>query len=171
MTLTPTDTVDYTNATTTVQINVNKATPTVGVTSSIGGVSGVGQSVTFTATVTGGSVTFDSGGGTVQFAVDGTPYSSPVSLSGGSATIADATLSKGTHTITATYSGDTNFSGSTSSPMTQTVGTPLESPPSRRRRQASRRRLIGACCSQLSLAVLRFRSCISMITPFETWVP
>ena len=36
----------------------------------------------------------------------------PVSLSGGSATIADAALSDGTHTITASYSGDTNFSTS-----------------------------------------------------------
>ena len=72
----------------------------------------VGQSVTFTATVTGNTMTFDNSG-TVQFAVDGTPYGSPVSLSGGnSATIADATLSGGTHTITATYNGDTTFNTS-----------------------------------------------------------
>ena len=39
-------------------------------------------------------------------------YGAAVSLSGGSATIADAALSGGTHTITASYSGDTNFSTS-----------------------------------------------------------
>ena len=70
-----------------------------------------GQTVTFTATVTAGSGTFDNGG-TVQFAVDGTNFGSPVSLSGGQATIADSALAAGTHTITATYSGDTNFSTS-----------------------------------------------------------
>ena len=48
----------------------------------------------------------------MQFAVDGSNYGAAVSLSGGSATIADAALSGGTHTITASYSGDTNFSTS-----------------------------------------------------------
>ena len=71
----------------------------------------LGQSVTFTATVTTGSGTFDNGG-TVQFAVDGSNFGAALSLSGGRATIADATLSGGTHTITASYSGDTNFSTS-----------------------------------------------------------
>ena len=47
--------------------------------SSTAGTSVFGQSVTFTATVTGVSVTFDNDGGIVQFAVDGTPYGSPVS--------------------------------------------------------------------------------------------
>ena len=42
------------------------------------------------------------------------------------ATFATSSLTVGSHTITASYSGDTNFSGSSSSPMTQTVGTPLE---------------------------------------------
>lgn len=71
-----------------------------------------GQSVTFTATVTPDSGSFD-GGGTVQFLVDGENYGGPVSLSGGVATIQDSMLGLGTHAITALYSGDDNFQGST----------------------------------------------------------
>src|SRR5208337_3075040 len=76
--------------------------------------SNFGQSVTFTATVAPGTGTFDNGG-TVQFAIDGTNYGSPVSLSGGSATISDSALAaSGTaHTVTAAYSGDTGFASST----------------------------------------------------------
>jgi len=67
-----------------------------------------GTSVTFTVTVTGSSPT-----GTVQFAIDGSNVGSPVTLSSGSATYATSTLAVGTHTVTATYSGDANHSGST----------------------------------------------------------
>ena len=67
--------------------------------------------MTFTATVTPGSGTFDNGG-TVQFAVDGINYGSPGYVERRRATTTDSALSVGTHTITATYSGDTNFSGS-----------------------------------------------------------
>ena len=70
-----------------------------------------GQSVIFTATVTPGQGVFDNGG-TVQFVVDGSNYGAAVGLSGGCATIADAALSVGTHTITAVFNGDTNFTTS-----------------------------------------------------------
>ena len=73
--------------------------------------SALGQAVTFTATLAAGSGTFDNGG-TVQFAVDGTSFGSPQGLSGGKATIQDSALTVGTHTITATYGGDTSFAGS-----------------------------------------------------------
>ncbi|MGO8753390.1 MAG: Ig-like domain-containing protein, partial [Thermoguttaceae bacterium] len=81
-----------------------------------------GQTVTFTATVTPGSGTFDNGG-TVQFAVNGTNFGSPVTLSNGQATITDSALTAGTYTITATYSGDTIYASSnnSSSPLTETV--------------------------------------------------
>ena len=69
-----------------------------------------GQSMTFTATVASGLGTFDNGG-TVQFAIDGANFGSPVSLTSGKATIQASTLIVGTHTVTATYSGDTNFAG------------------------------------------------------------
>jgi hypothetical protein len=44
-----------------------------------------------------------------------------VSLSGGKATLSTSTLSVGPHSITATYSGDTNYAGSISSVLTETV--------------------------------------------------
>ena len=82
--------------------------------------SAYGQAVTFTATVTtGGPGTFDNRG-TVQFLVDGADYGAPVPLSSGTAGISDSSLAVGTHTITAAYSGDGNFNGSTGS-LTQGV--------------------------------------------------
>src|SRR5262249_30246166 len=77
-----------------------------------------GQSVTFTATVAPASAT-----GTVQFKVDGNDFGTK-NLSDGSATSdATSTLTVGDHTITAIYSGDDNFVGSTSPSFTQTVTT------------------------------------------------
>jgi hypothetical protein len=83
--------------------------------------SALGQTVTFTATVstdpTSGTPT-----GSVQFIIDGANFGSAVALgAGGSASITDSALSVGTHTITATYSGDATHGGSTSDPLTQTV--------------------------------------------------
>ncbi|MGO8745927.1 MAG: Ig-like domain repeat protein, partial [Thermoguttaceae bacterium] len=71
-----------------------------------------GQSVTFTATVAPSSGTFDDSG-TVQFAVDGQNLGPLESLnSRGVATFVTSSLTAGTHTITATYSGDAAFNGS-----------------------------------------------------------
>jgi hypothetical protein len=76
--------------------------------------SAVGQQVTFTATVapTSGSGTPT---GTVVFKDGGTDITgcSAQALSGGQATCATSSLTAGTHTITADYSGDTNFNTST----------------------------------------------------------
>ncbi len=92
----------------------NPATATTTTVSALPNPSLYGQSVTFTATITPSTGTFDNGG-TVQFQVDGTNFDSPVTVSNGQATIQDSTLtvSGSPHTITAIYSGDTNFSGST----------------------------------------------------------
>ena len=77
-----------------------------------------GQFVTFTATVTPngsgtptGSVKFKDGGATLGSA----------SLSGSQASYSTSSLSTGTHSIAAVYGGDTNFSGSTSAALSQTV--------------------------------------------------
>jgi hypothetical protein len=72
--------------------------------------SSYGQSVTFTANVTGvGTLT-----GTVQFAIDGSSFGPLVTLSGGSASSSSISLlTAGTHTVTATYSGDNSNSTST----------------------------------------------------------
>jgi len=58
----------------------------------------------------------------VQFADNGTNLGSPVGInSSGQASFTTSALAVGSHTITAVYSGDTNFQPSTSS-LTQTVG-------------------------------------------------
>jgi autotransporter-associated beta strand protein len=79
-----------------------------------------GNSLTFTATVTGNSP-----GGTVQFKVDGVAVGSPVTLVGGSAPLVVSILSVSgsPHQITAYYSGDDNNnpSDSSASPFSQAV--------------------------------------------------
>src|SRR5207247_2342386 len=83
-----------------------------------------GQSVTFSATVAPvpsgsgvptGIVTFKDGANTLG--------TGTLSTSGGvtTATFATGSLSKGSHSITAAYAGDTNFSSGTSPAVTQTV--------------------------------------------------
>ncbi len=74
-----------------------------------------GSAVTFTATLNSTSAS-----GTVTFAVDGN-LQSPATVQSGKATFTTSTLTAGTHTIAATYSGDNNFTGSSSSGFTQTV--------------------------------------------------
>jgi Bacterial Ig-like domain (group 3)/IPTL-CTERM motif len=76
----------------------------------------VGQSVTFTATVTGSSPT-----GTVQFRDGASNLGSPVPLSGAVATLSTSALSVATHAITAVYSGDANNAASTSPVVNQVV--------------------------------------------------
>lgn len=77
-----------------------------------------GQSVTFTATVTSqgpGTPT-----GTVTF-MDGATSLGSFALVGNTATLKTNGLTAGTHTITATYGGDTTFSKSTSTALSQVV--------------------------------------------------
>ena len=91
-------------------VPIGVAVPSVGVSSSQNP-SVYGQSVAFTATVTGASPS-----GTVQFNVDSAPFGSPVTLAGGTATSGNiSTLAAGTHTVTAVYSGDANNAGGTGS--------------------------------------------------------
>jgi Bacterial Ig-like domain (group 3)/FG-GAP-like repeat len=87
-----------------------KATTTTTVSSSVNP-SDFGQSVTFTATVTASAGT---PAGTVQFKDNGSNLGTAVSLNGsGVATVSTSSLTVGTHTITAEYSGATNFEAST----------------------------------------------------------
>ena len=83
----------------------------------------VGQQVTFTAVVTATSYQ-GTPTGTVTFTIDGQAQT-PVSLSvvGGKdeAQFVTSTLTAGSHTVTAAYSGDTNVSPSSGSLPTQTV--------------------------------------------------
>ena len=117
-------------AQTTFTDSVQRASTTTVVTSSPNPLVFGQTSLTFTAAVTRA---FDNGGD-VQFAVDGLNYGPNVPVSGGCASIGDGRpfasaiigLSGGTHTITASYSGDWNFYSSSSGTVTQTV-TPVNS--------------------------------------------
>jgi hypothetical protein len=95
---------------------VSKATTTTVLASSLNP-SNVGQSVTFTASVTpkfGGTIT-----GSLTF-YDGTTALKTVALSGGVAKFTTSTLTSGTHSITATYNGSASFISSSAS-LPQTV--------------------------------------------------
>jgi hypothetical protein len=96
---------------------VNQATTTVALRSSLNP-AGLSQAVTFTATITphyGGQAS-----GTITFKDGSTTLGSPT-VSGNSASLTTSTLAIGSHSITAVYSGDSNFTGSTSSTLTQVV--------------------------------------------------
>lgn len=95
---------------------VDKATTTTTLISSANP-SSLGQSVTFTASVTpefSGMPT-----GTVSF-YDGTTLLKTAAVSGGAAKFTTSTLTSGMHSITATYNGSTSFDDSSAS-LTQTV--------------------------------------------------
>src|SRR6266436_229334 len=77
------------------------------------------QSVTFTATVAPATGT-GTPTGTVTFQDGGSPRGTG-NLSGGTTSFTTNQLPPGNHSITAVYSGDANFLGSTSQPLTQIV--------------------------------------------------
>ena len=84
---------------------VSNANPSVG-----------GQNVTLTASVSGSAP-----GGTVQFADGGVNLGAAVALSGGVAALTINSLTTGTHSITAAYSGDAGNQPSASAALLQTV--------------------------------------------------
>jgi hypothetical protein len=110
---TPTDAVDYSAATATVTLTVTKTMPTVILTSSANP-SVYGGSVTFTAT------TNAAGTGTVLF-YDGGSLLGPGTISGGVATYTLNSLGGGTHSITASYAGDSNYLSAVSAALSQVV--------------------------------------------------
>jgi sugar lactone lactonase YvrE len=77
--------------------------------------SNVGQNVTFTATVTTGTGTGDLTG-TVSFSDGTTVLAAAVPISSGVAAFTTSALTAGSHSITASYSGDSGHSSSTSTP-------------------------------------------------------
>ena len=97
---------------------VNKSTPSVTATSSLNP-SVFGSQVTFSASLT--AALADSATGTVQWMDGATPIGGPVSVASAGASMSFATLTAGTHSITAVYSGDSNFTGATSAPISQVV--------------------------------------------------
>jgi hypothetical protein len=112
---------DYTSASSTpVTFTINPATTQTRLSSS-GNPSGLGQSVTFGATVgpiaPGGGIP----SGTVTFK-DGATTLGTVGLTNGVGTLSTTGLTLGSHSITAVYNSDTtNYTGSTAAPLTQVV--------------------------------------------------
>ena len=87
----------------------------------------VGQTITYTATVTGGGATPPTG--KVSFYTSSTvPFTVPLG-EGGIATVTDAFGTTGEFPITASYSGDSNNAGSTSTVIGQVIEAPAAQPP------------------------------------------
>ena len=102
---------------------VAQATPALVVTASPNPAA-LGQSVTLTATLTGG----DAPTGTVQFQDGGASLGAPAALSGGAASLTLSTLSAGTHQITAVYTGDANNAAATAPAAALTVTSAAPAP-------------------------------------------
>jgi hypothetical protein len=79
----------------------------------------LGQPVTFTATVMAQTPMSNMPTGSVTFTIDGVPQA-PVTLNNGVASLTLLSLPAGPHMVTATYSGDVNFTTSSAS-VTETV--------------------------------------------------
>ncbi len=94
-------------------VNINSTSTVLGASANP---SAFGQSVTFTATVTGLTPT-----GTVTFNDGATALCSAVALTTGQAQCISGALTVGSHNMTAVYSGDSRNATSTSSILTQVV--------------------------------------------------
>jgi len=113
----PTDVTDYTAPTASVTLTVNKATPTVKLTSSASSIA-FGKSLTFTSTMTGSGIIPT---GIVNF-FDGTTQLGTIALNGGGvATYSTSKLAVGKHRITTSYSSDGNYIAATSASVSVTV--------------------------------------------------
>jgi autotransporter-associated beta strand protein len=100
---------------------VNQGTTTVSLTASVTNpVSS--QLVQFTATVAPVSPATTTATGTVEFFSDGVSIGMGTLNSSGVATFSTTTLPLGAHSITAVYSGDSNYPSSSGSPLALTVG-------------------------------------------------
>jgi subtilase family serine protease len=115
-TFTPTDTTDYTTATDTVTLTVNKAMPANVMISSVNPAC-MSNPVTFTATI---SSSVGTPTGTVSF-YDGTTLLGTGTLSAGVATYTTSALADGPNSITAAYNGDSDFQTVTSGAMAEMV--------------------------------------------------
>ena len=113
VTFTPTDTADYNTATQTTSITVTQAASFLLLATS-STPANYGATVTFTATLPSAAT------GTVTFK-DGSTTLGTGGISSASATFPTALLSVGSHSITAVWVGDTNYSGSTSSALSQAI--------------------------------------------------
>ncbi|MGH9607325.1 MAG: Ig-like domain repeat protein [Terracidiphilus sp.] len=118
-TFTPNDTADYTSATAGVTLTVQPATPAVTLTVT-GNPAFATNPITFTATVPtpGSQPSAPTGSVTI---LDGTTPVGSATLSGATATLTTTTLAAGAHSITAVYSGDSNYATASSAPLSETI--------------------------------------------------
>ena len=110
---------NYTSATAALSQVVNQATPGQGGVASVtiassSNPSSYGQPIQLTSTVPADAT------GTIVF-MDGSTPLGTATISGASANIMVATLTAGSHSLTANYSGDANYTSATSSTLTQSV--------------------------------------------------
>ena len=120
VTFTPTDTTNYSSATTTEPLMVNKSTPAVSLTTSSDfqfQSDPVNFNVTIAAIAGGGLPT-----GSITF-YDVSTVLGTASLTNGTASYATSSLGVGSHPITAAYSGDSNYAAVISSSVSETIGT------------------------------------------------
>jgi ELWxxDGT repeat protein len=108
-----------TGLTQTVTSTTTRATTSTRLTSSAPSVQ-VGQAVTLTATITTSAVGLPAMTGNVTFR-NGSTVLGSAAINKGVATLSVANLPAGTHTLTAAYEGNTDFAGSSSTGLTQTV--------------------------------------------------
>jgi len=102
-----------------VTVTVTPAVTSTALSASAGS-AGLGTNLTFTAAIAGEVGTLVPTGA-VQFYDGATALGSPVALAGGKAAYSTAALAAGTHTIGADYTGDTNYAGSASAPVTESI--------------------------------------------------
>jgi uncharacterized repeat protein (TIGR01451 family) len=101
------------------------------ISSSVGNMTTVGQSVTFTATVNAAAGALPGPPtGTVTFTVNGTPVATPTLDNNGQATFTTSSLPVGSDTVVATYNGDNNFAGGSGGSIVVTVNPVPTAPPS-----------------------------------------
>ncbi len=116
VTFTPNDSTDYAPATATVSLVVNQGTPTNTLTSSAASAF-VGNAVTFTSALASNGAT---PAGSVSF-YDGKTYLAVASLKNGTAAYTTSTLTVGTHSITAVYTGSSDFAAVTSTAVSEVI--------------------------------------------------
>jgi hypothetical protein len=113
VTFSPTDLTDYSTNTATVTLVVSKDAPTITLTTTTNPAT-YGTPVTFTAQMPSsatGSMTF----------LDGATVLGTGNIAGGVATYTINTLSAGSHSITVSYAGDSNYSSAVSPVVTQVI--------------------------------------------------
>lgn len=108
------DTANSSSVSPAVSLTVAKAPSAISLTSTSASTT-QGQSVSFTATVSGNLLS-----GTIEF-MDGSTSLGVFAINACTASLTTSALSVGTHNITAIYSGDANSQGSTSAVLTETV--------------------------------------------------